>query len=375
MSAKILTVDDSKTVRMIVAKAFQPFDCVILEGGDGVEGLAVAAKEKPDIIILDITMPVMDGYETLTKLKSDPELKGIPVIMLTAEAGKENVTRIAKLGVSGYLIKPFKEDVIVERVNRVVPLKLKGEASGEKKKVDDPLGILVVDDKPAILEQVRAGFADSPWKIVTAANSDEAMAACGKSPVDVALISLSLADDAAFSLLEKLRSSPRTKSIPVVGLSVKTAVEVHERAQQGGFAGIITKPIDYAELKIKVCRILSLDTSAQYFRQQNGALVVAVPAVFDQNVSGAISSGLARQTSNAVDEGVDKLIVDLSKLQTANIAVIKLVMEILETCGAVGLRPGLIGSDAVIAECKKFEETQNFAFSSTFEEAVAALVS
>jgi two-component system cell cycle response regulator len=128
MSTKILTVDDSKTVRLIVGKAFKPFDSVILEAANGADGLDLAAREKPDIILLDYTMPVMDGYETLTALSANPELKSIPVIMLTAESGRETVTRIAKMGVRDYLVKPFQEAVLVERVGRVVPLKPKAAA-------------------------------------------------------------------------------------------------------------------------------------------------------------------------------------------------------------------------------------------------------
>ncbi len=99
MRYKILTVDDSKTVRIIVRKAFKGYDCDILEAGNGVEGLALAAKESPDLILLDVTMPVMDGVEMLTKLKSDPALKAIPVMMLTAEGGRDHVRNIAKIGV------------------------------------------------------------------------------------------------------------------------------------------------------------------------------------------------------------------------------------------------------------------------------------
>ncbi|HKB90811.1 MAG TPA: response regulator, partial [Opitutaceae bacterium] len=123
MRYKILTVDDSKTVRIIVRKAFKTFDCEILEAGNGVEGLAVAGKETPDLILLDVTMPVMDGVEMLTKLKSDPALKGIPVIMLTAEGGRESVLKIAKIGVRDYMVKPFKEDVLVEKAGRIIDLK------------------------------------------------------------------------------------------------------------------------------------------------------------------------------------------------------------------------------------------------------------
>lgn len=128
MPTKILSVDDSRTIRIIVGRAFQAYDCQICEAGNGEEGLAVAAREKPDLILLDVTMPVMDGVTMLTKLKEDPELKSIPVIMLTAESGRENVLHIAKLGVRDYLVKPFKENQLIEKVERIVPLQKKAAA-------------------------------------------------------------------------------------------------------------------------------------------------------------------------------------------------------------------------------------------------------
>ncbi len=124
MPTKILSVDDSKTIRMIVKRTFAPYDAIVSEAANGEEGLAKAA-EKPDLIVLDITMPVMDGVTMLTKLKEDPELKNIPVIMLTAESGRENVAFIAKLGVRDYLVKPFKDEQLIEKVARVVPLQKK----------------------------------------------------------------------------------------------------------------------------------------------------------------------------------------------------------------------------------------------------------
>ena len=125
MPIKILSVDDSNIIRKIVARAFRTYDCVVLEATNGEEGLAAAAREKPDLIILDITMPVMDGVTMLTKLREDAELKGIPVIMLTAESGRENVAYIAKLGVRDYMVKPLKDDQLLEKVGRVVSLQKK----------------------------------------------------------------------------------------------------------------------------------------------------------------------------------------------------------------------------------------------------------
>jgi DNA-binding response OmpR family regulator len=123
MTHKILTVDDSRTIRMIVKKAFMPYECELFEAENGMEGLSQAAMVRPDLIILDITMPVMNGIEMLHKLKEINELKDIPVVMLTAESGKDNVMSIVKMGVKDYVVKPFRGEQLVDRVQNVLTLK------------------------------------------------------------------------------------------------------------------------------------------------------------------------------------------------------------------------------------------------------------
>jgi two-component system cell cycle response regulator len=373
MGLKILTVDDSRTIRLIVSKAFKTFDCEVLEAQNGVEGLAVASKEKPDIIILDITMPIMDGYETLTKLKSDPELKGIPVIMLTAEAGRENVLRIAKLGVRDYLIKPFKEEVVIDRVGRIIDLKPKGQVQVKAKRFDDPLAILVVDDKPAIAEQIRNGLKETPWTITAKAQSGETLDYCTQKAPDVILLSLSLPENAGYNLFQMLRSNARTKSVPVFAMCVKTAAEDQARAQQMGFNCIVTKPIDIDDLKSKVSRALNLDTSYKYFQQRDGVLLLNLPANFGPGVANEVALHLRPQLAGAVDAGLDKVIMDFSHVKTADISLIKLGLEVMGLCSELSLRNRIIGSAAVTQECKNYEETKDWRFMSSFEEAMTAL--
>lgn len=125
MSCKILSVDDSKTVRLIVARALRPYDCVLCEAGNGEEGLAVAARERPDLVILDVTMPVMDGVTMLERMKQDEQLKAIPVLMLTAEAAKANRAYITQLGAQEYIVKPFREQQLIEKISALVPLQAK----------------------------------------------------------------------------------------------------------------------------------------------------------------------------------------------------------------------------------------------------------
>ena len=122
MTFRVLTVDDSTTIRKIVRRALGTFNCEILEAQNGVEGLAAANKERPDLIVLDITMPVMTGIEMLERLKEESELKAIPVIMLTAESGREAVTKAVRMGIKDYMVKPFKGPELVERIQKHFPL-------------------------------------------------------------------------------------------------------------------------------------------------------------------------------------------------------------------------------------------------------------
>lgn len=372
MSIKILTIDDSKTIRMIIGKVFKPYDCVILEGANGVEGLAVAARERPDLILLDYSMPIMDGYETLTKLRSDPDMKLIPVIMLTAEAGRETVMRIAKLGVRDYIVKPFKEDLITEKVSRVVSLKAKTEAEVRLKRFDDPIGILVVDDKPAIIDQIRNGLSDTVWKITGASQAGEAFD-CTKKGFDLILISLSLPNEDAYTLFHTLRRNPATKSTPIFALSVKTATEEQVHAQQAGMLSIITKPIDFEDLKAKVCRTLGLDTSYKYFQQRDGALLLTLPKELSQGAMNEILPSLRKQLNNAVDSGIDKVIIDLSRLVRADIGLIRLVLDAIQSCNELSLKHALVGSPAVVDECRNYQECQGWSFAPSIEEGITRL--
>lgn len=373
MATKILTVDDSKTIRLIVIRAFREFDCVIFEAANGVEGLAAASRERPDVIILDYTMPMMDGGEMLTKLKSNPDLKSIPVVMLTAEAGRETVFKLAKLGVRDYCVKPFREEVVVEKISRIVNLRPKGEAAVRQKRYDDPIRILVVDDKPAIAEQIRAGLSDTKWVIEERGQAGQAVDSCSQQAPDLVLISLSLPEDSAYTLFQILRAGAKTKNIPVFALSVKTALDEQARAQQLGFTGVIAKPIDFDDLKVRVTRALALDTSYKYFEQKDGVMVLRLPPTFSQSIANEVNTYLRTKLAEAVDAGLDRLVIDFSEVKSADVTLIKLGLSVVQLAKELSMKHSTIGSEAVSQECKHYEETKDWRFVASYKEAIDSL--
>ncbi|MCM2273313.1 MAG: response regulator [Candidatus Didemnitutus sp.] len=374
MRNKILTVDDSKTVRIIVRKAFKPYDCEILEAANGVEGLAVAAKEMPDLILLDVTMPVMDGVEMLTKLKADPQLKGIPVMMLTAEGGRDNVLKIAKIGVRDYIVKPFKEDVLVEKAGRIIELKPLADGPAKARSIFDPANILVVEDKPAIVQQIQEGLKHTPWKIQGVATQGEAIDLCSKTPPDLIIISLSLPEDAAFTLFRIVRTNVKTKYTPVFGLVVKTEVAPQQQAQNVGFTTVITKPIDVSELEGKIAKAMNLDTSQRYFGIEDGALMMRLPENCSPSVIAEVTAYVKPKFAEAVDAGHNRAVIDVHHLKSLHMGIIKLMVHTMQTCRELGLQFALVGNPQIAAECKGFEDTRAWHFHDKIEDARASLI-
>jgi len=118
--AKILIVDDEPDLLSTVQYRLEFCGYEVITAGDGREGLGRAAQEKPDLILLDTNMPVMDGHQMLSHLRNDPELKDVPVIMLTARCEPEDVTTASGYGVSGYVTKPFDFAELKEKIANVL---------------------------------------------------------------------------------------------------------------------------------------------------------------------------------------------------------------------------------------------------------------
>jgi two-component system cell cycle response regulator len=125
---KILSVDDSRTMRMMVKRVFRPFQCELFEAADGMEGLEAAITHQPDLIMLDYNMPVMDGVAMLRKMREHDNIKRTPVIMLTAEDSNEIISTVARLGVRDYIIKPFEDENLLSKVARIINLERKPES-------------------------------------------------------------------------------------------------------------------------------------------------------------------------------------------------------------------------------------------------------
>ncbi len=120
MKKKILVIDDETLLVDLVKIRLEANNYDVIAAYDGVEGLEKAKNEKPDLILLDISMPFMDGYQALQKLKENDQTKSIPVIMLTAKSQIDDVTKVADLGAADYVVKPFNPQTFLAKIHKAL---------------------------------------------------------------------------------------------------------------------------------------------------------------------------------------------------------------------------------------------------------------
>lgn len=117
---RIIVVDDSVTVRKVTTRLLERYGMEVLTAKDGVDALAVLQDTLPDLMLLDIEMPRMDGFEVASQVRHDSRLKDLPIIMITSRTGEKHRERAMAIGVNEYLGKPFQEDVLLTTIGRLL---------------------------------------------------------------------------------------------------------------------------------------------------------------------------------------------------------------------------------------------------------------
>ena len=112
----VMVVDDSVTVRKVTSRLLERHGMSVLTAKDGVDAMALLAEHRPDVLLLDIEMPRMDGFEVATRIRRDERLKDLPIIMITSRTGQKHRDRAMAIGVNEYLGKPYQESLLLQSI-------------------------------------------------------------------------------------------------------------------------------------------------------------------------------------------------------------------------------------------------------------------
>jgi CheY-like chemotaxis protein len=116
---RVVIADDEPITRMLIKRVLERENFQVLEAENGDQAVTLIARERPDLVLLDLNMPIMDGYEAIHHLRHNASLAGLPIIVLTAEDGQTVERRVLTMGADDYMVKPFEGPVLLSRVNAV----------------------------------------------------------------------------------------------------------------------------------------------------------------------------------------------------------------------------------------------------------------
>jgi signal transduction histidine kinase/DNA-binding response OmpR family regulator len=204
-ASNILVIDDDASARDLLQRLLSREGYNAIVATSGQEGLRLARATSPDAILLDVRMPEMNGWEVLTRLKSDPDLADIPVVMVTIE---DDRALSCALGAVDYLLKPIDSDRLLALLQ---PYQTESAATS----------VLVVEDNPENREMIRRQLTKAGWPVLEAQNGVQALEVLQIQQPGVILLDLMMPEMDGFEFIRQLRQHPQWRSLPVIVLTAK----------------------------------------------------------------------------------------------------------------------------------------------------------
>jgi len=383
---KVLTVDDSRAVRMLVSKNAKEMGLEVDEAEDGQQGLSKTSEGSYDLIVLDVTMPVLDGPGMLHELRSRGDKT--PVLMLTSESKRSIVASLMKMGIEDYILKPFKPDELKAKIAKA--LKMAGPAPGDEALVkemasivqapsaSDPKGgaggkqfvdILCIDDMENVPKRLRTMIPEHVT-LSTATSASAALSVCRERVFRIIMIDNDIPDVDSSSLMRQLRVMQPQAAF--VSLSLRSVAKAQDEAREAGFVGVIFKPFDQAALEEFLLRYF--DNQELIATSEN--VISITPFKGKENRLPGYFTQVTTLVTKAVEELAAacyaEVIVDISKVPLLPEKTGRMVMQLAERTKKVGLEIRLVGTAEVQTNLKQLVETADLPVYPTVAEAKAA---
>jgi DNA-binding response OmpR family regulator len=401
---KVLTVDDSRAVRMLVSKNARELGLEVDEAEDGQQGLAKMTSATFDLIILDVTMPVLDGPGMLAGLRARGDLT--PVLMLTSESKRSVVSSLLKLGIADYILKPFQADELKAKIAKVLNMAAPepggsvmsqevesradsaagsgtaagaSTASGSGSAAQSATGgdvkssggkhtvdILCIDDMENVSKRLRTMIPEQVT-LATAVNAAAALAICRERVFRVILLDNDMPGLDSTSLMRQLRVMQPQAAFWM--LSLRSVNKAQEAAREANFAGVIFKPFDQAALD---------DCLQRYFDNQeltttvDNVITVAAFKGRENRLAGFFVQAttlISKQLEELAAACYGEAVVDVSQMPIIPEKTTRLVLQLSERSRKVGIEMRLVGSEELVRILKQVLETAEVRISASVAEA------
>ena len=274
--ARILVVEDSPDIRVLIRMLLEAAGHEVTTAPDGRAGVEAVRAERPDLVLMDLSLPVLSGWEATKEIKEDPDIASIPIVAVTAHAMHGDRERALAAGCDGFIPKPIDEETFVSLVRSYLRRPVHEEpavsepsrpsAPSSSPRTADPGRILVVDDHAEVAELIRHDLESEGHEVVVARSPDQVGEIwAGDRQFDLAIVDVMLGPDSGYDLTADLVSRAN-EYLPVL---LVTAGEIdREKGFAAGADDFIAKPLDATEL---VARARSLIRVGRAIRSQGRA--------------------------------------------------------------------------------------------------------
>jgi len=385
--ATILTVDDSRSVRTIVAKQVKDLGFEVEEAEDGVQGLAKLGEREYDLVLLDVTMPNLDGPGMLAKMREMGNTT--PVIMLTSESKRSVVAGVMKTGISDYILKPFKPEELRNKVLSVLQgeggaeevLAVSSEPAPAPEPAAAPAGapreaagkqfvdVLVVDDMENVHKKLR-GMLPEHVTLNGVTSAQAALQACRQKVFKIVLVDTEIPDVDSAVLAQQLKVLQPHAAF--VALALRTTNDVLSEVRSQGFAQVLFKPFSQDSVD---------DFLAQYFDNQDllsadenvlkAAGFTGRPERVDRYF-GRIGETFPQVLNKVAAACFEDVVLDLTASPPAGEKVLKFLLSAADQAKQVGMRLSVVGTPELQKLMNSYTETQELHFFGSVQEARAA---
>ncbi len=249
--ARILIAEDSPDIRALVELLLAADGHQISSVTDGRAAVETARRTRPDLVLMDLSLPLLSGWEAARQIRSDPVTAAIPILAVTAHAMHGDRERAIAAGCNGFIAKPINEETFAADISGFLndrPPVRPGPATRYEAPNVEPGRILVVDDQPDVAEFLREDLSADGHEVVIATSSSAAAALVEDEPFELAIIDVMLGGDSGYALTATL-TSQSADYLPV--LLVTGGTIDRERGFHAGADDFIGKPIESVELRAR----------------------------------------------------------------------------------------------------------------------------
>lgn len=358
---RILTVDDSRPIRMIVSKAMVELGFEVGEAEDGNDGLKKLSEGSYDLVILDVTMPNLDGPGMLAKMREGGDKT--PVLMLTSESKTSIVAALMKLGIQDYVLKPFKADELRAKVFKA--LKLPADYAAQKSGAaaaadagDGKLSFLVIDDMENVHKKLR-GMIPEAVALDVAMSVQDGLAVCRNKKFKVVLVDAEIQQGGPAPLVKQLRLLQPGAGI--WGMALRSANNVTKEMRDFGFDDALLKPFTQESIDALIEQYAAKNETT-FVVKEDLIEIAAFPGKEDKleryfsKLTGDVKA-VVQKLGEACFENVVVDATHITLLQPSRVA--QFLVDTFKTAGDLGIAVKVVGSDELPVALRGFQETKD----------------